>query len=116
MRQKQDSERLISRSQSKTSRDYLKLDSVAGQGDELSKIINLLHFVHDEMPHNGNHRAFAEMDAIDLYNYVKTTGEGVNCRQLAISLCEVYLSMGIPARYVTCRGGYSPDSRWIHQQ
>ena len=83
-------------------RDYLKLDSVAGQGDELSKIINLLHFIHDEMPHNGNHRAFAEMDAIDLYNYVKTTGEGVNCRQLAISLCEVYLSMGIPARYVTC--------------
>ena len=83
-------------------RDYLKLDSVAGQGDELSKIINLLHFIHDEMPHNGNHRAFAEMDAIDLYNYIKTTGEGVNCRQLAISLCEVYLSMGIPARYVTC--------------
>ena len=83
-------------------RDYLKLDSVAGQGDELSKIINLLHFIHDEMPHNGNHRAFVEMDAIDLYNYVKTTGEGVNCRQLAISLCEVYLSMGIPARYVTC--------------
>ena len=96
--------------------EKIGLDSVAGQGDELSKIINLLHFVHDEMPHNGNHRAFAEMDAIDLYNYVKTTGEGVNCRQLAISLCEVYLSMGIPARYVTCRGGYSPDSRWIHQQ
>ena len=83
-------------------RDYLKLDSVAGQGDELSKIINLLHFVHDEMPHDGNHRAFAEMDAIDLYNYVKTMGRGVNCRQLAISLCEMYLSMGIPARYVTC--------------
>ncbi|MBR5326482.1 MAG: transglutaminase domain-containing protein [Prevotella sp.] len=83
-------------------RDYLKLDSVAGQGDELSKIINLLHFVHDNMPHDGNHRAFAEMDAIDLYNYVKTTGKGVNCRQLAISLCEMYLALGIPARYVTC--------------
>ena len=37
----------------------------------MSKIINLLHFVHDNMPHDGNHRAFAEMDAIDLYNYVK---------------------------------------------
>ena len=83
-------------------RDYFKLDSVAGQGDELSKIINLLHFVHDNMPHDGNHRAFAEMDAIDLYNYVKTTGKGVNCRQLAISLCEMYLALGIPARYVTC--------------
>ena len=83
-------------------REYLKLDSVAGQGDELSKIINLLHFVHDNMPHDGNHRAFVEMDAIDLYNYCKASGKGVNCRQLAISLCEMYLAMGIPARYVTC--------------
>ena len=63
-------------------REYFKLDSVAGQGDELSN--------------------FAEMDAIDLYNYCKTTGKGINCRQLAISLCEMYLSIGIPARYVTC--------------
>ena len=83
-------------------RDYFKLDSVAGQGDELSKIINLLHFAHDNIRHDGNNRAFAELDAIDLYNYYKTTGRGVNCRQLAISLCEMYLSMGIPARYVTC--------------
>ena len=83
-------------------REYFKLDSVAGQGDELSKIINLLHFAHDNIRHDGNNRAFAELDAIDLYNYYKTTGRGVNCRQLAISLCEMYLSMGIPARYVTC--------------
>ena len=83
-------------------RDYFKLDSVAGQGDELSKIINLLHFAHDNIRHDGGNQAFAEMDAIDLYNYYKTTGKGVNCRQLAISLCEMYLSLGIPARYVTC--------------
>ena len=83
-------------------RDYFKLDSVAGNGDELSKIINLLHYAHDNIRHDGGNRAFAEMDAIDLYNYYKTTGRGVNCRQLAISLCEMYLAMGIPARYVTC--------------
>ena len=90
-------------------REYFKLDSVAGQGDELSKIINLLHFVHDNIRHDGSNRAFAEMDAIDLYNYYKTTGKGVNCRQLAISLCEMYLSMGIPARYVTCMPADSLD-------
>ena len=83
-------------------REYFNLDSVAGQGDELSIIINLLHFAHDNIRHDGSNRAFAEMDAIDIYNYYKTTGKGVNCRQLAISLCEMYLSMGIPARYVTC--------------
>ncbi len=90
-------------------REYFKLDSVAGQGDELSKIINLLHFAHDNMRHDGGNRAFAEMDAIDLYNYCKTTGRGINCRQLAISLCEMYLSMGIPARYVTCMPADSLD-------
>lgn len=73
------------------------------------KIINLLHFAHDNMPHDGSHRAFAEMDAIDLYNYCKTTGKGINCRQLAIALCEMYLSMGIPARYVTCMPADSLD-------
>lgn len=83
-------------------RDYFKLDSIAGNGDELSKIINLLHYAHDNIRHDGGNRAFAEMDAIDIYNYYKTTGRGVNCRQLAISLCEMYLAMGIPARYVTC--------------
>jgi hypothetical protein len=90
-------------------REYFKLDSVAGQGDELSKIINLLHFAHDNIRHDGSNRAFAEMDAIDLYNYYKTTGKGVNCRQLAISLCEMYLSIGIPARYVTCMPADSLD-------
>lgn len=90
-------------------RDYFKLDSVVGQGDELSKIINLLHFAHDNIRHDGGNQAFAELDAIDLYNYYKTTGKGVNCRQLAISLCEMYLSMGIPARYVTCMPADSLD-------
>ena len=90
-------------------RDYFKLDSVVGQGDELSKIINLLHFAHDNIRHDGSNQAFAELDAIDLYNYYKATGKGVNCRQLAISLCEMYLSMGIPARYVTCMPADSLD-------
>ena len=90
-------------------RDYFKLDSVVGQGDELSKIINLLHFAHDNIRHDGGNQAFAELDAIDLYNYYKTTGKGVNCRQLAISLCEMYLSMGITARYVTCMPADSLD-------
>ena len=91
-------------------REYFKLDSVAGHGDELSKIINLLHFAHDNIRHDGSNRAIAELDAIDLYNYYKATGRGVNCRQLAISLCEMYLSMGIPARYVTCMPADSLDT------
>jgi hypothetical protein len=35
-------------------RQEFKLDSVAGAGDELSKIKNLLHWVHNIVPHDGN--------------------------------------------------------------
>lgn len=83
-------------------KNFFKLDSVAGNGDELSKIINILNFVHNAIKHNGNNFALCEFDAIDIYNYNKSTNEGVNCRHLAIALNEMYLSMGIPSRYVTC--------------
>ena len=83
-------------------RNYFKLDSVAGTGDELSKIFNLLHFVHNNIVHDGRNYALCEFDAIDIYNYHKATKKGVNCRHLAITLNEMYLAMGIPSRYVTC--------------
>ena len=37
-------------------RDYFKLDSVAGQGDELSKIINLLHLGDGRERHDAQYR------------------------------------------------------------
>jgi len=83
-------------------REFFDLDSVAGDGDEISKILNILHFVHKAIRHDGGNYALCEFDAIDIYNYHKSTGKGVNCRHLAIALNEMYLSMGIPSRYVTC--------------
>ena len=86
----------------KNVKEFFSLDEVAGDGDEISKILNILRFVHDSIRHNGNNYALCEFDAIDIYNYYKSTGKGVNCRHLAIALNEMYLSMGIPSRYVTC--------------
>lgn len=83
-------------------REFFDLDSVAGDGEEISKILNILHFVHKAIRHDGGNFALCEFDAIDIYNYHKSTGKGVNCRHLAIALNEMYLSMGIPSRYVTC--------------
>ena len=86
----------------KNVKEFFSLDEVAGDGDEISKILNLLRFVHDSIRHDGGNYALCEFDAIDIYNYHKSTGKGVNCRHLAIALNEMYLSMGIPSRYVTC--------------
>ena len=83
-------------------RKYFKLDSIAGNGDEISKMLNIMYWLHNNVAHDGANYALAEFDAIDLYNYHKATGKGINCRLLAISLNEMYLSMGWKSRYVTC--------------
>lgn len=83
-------------------RRELKLDSIAGNGSELSRIFNLLHWVHNSVRHDGSSSNPALRNAVDLVNVCKTEKRGVNCRMLATILNECYLSMGIKSRYITC--------------
>jgi len=81
---------------------YFNLDSIAGNGDEISKILNIMYWIHDNINHDGSNWARTKPNSIALYRYHKSTGKGINCRQLAISLNEMYLAMGWKSRYVTC--------------
>lgn len=83
-------------------RKDLKLDSIAGQGSELSKIFNLLHWIHNLVKHDGSSDNPTLKNAIDLIKVCKTENRGVNCRMLATILNECYLSIGIKSRYITC--------------
>lgn len=93
------------------------LDSIAGNGDELSRIKNLLHFVHESVRHNGS-APYPEvpMSFGALYDYCKDGDKAVNCRLMAIMLTEVLLAEGIPARYLICLPkfhGYDSDAHVI---
>lgn len=83
-------------------RKDLRLDSIAGKGNELSKIFNLMHWVHNLIKHDGNSNNPTLKNAIDLIKICKAENRGVNCRMLATILNECYLSMGIKSRYITC--------------
>ncbi len=83
-------------------RKDLKLDSVAGTGNEISKILNLLHWVHNIIRHDGSSNNPTLKNAIELIKVCKTENRGVNCRMMATILNECYLSIGIKSRYVTC--------------
>lgn len=83
-------------------RNDLKLDSIAGKGNELSKIFNLMHWVHNIVKHDGSSNNPTLKNAIDLINTCKVENRGVNCRMMAMILNECYLSMGIKSRYITC--------------
>lgn len=83
-------------------REVFKLDSVAGAGNEISKIKNLLHWVHNIVPHDGNSNNPEVKNTIAMVELCKKEGRGVNCRMMAQMLAEVYLAMGFKARFVTC--------------
>lgn len=83
-------------------RKGFKLDSIAGEGNEVSKILNLMHWVHNLIPHDGNHENPSVKNALSMIAECKRDNRGLNCRGLATVLNECYLSLGIPSRFVTC--------------
>lgn len=99
-------------------RKAFNLDSIAGQGHEISKVINLMHWLHEMIPHDGNHGIPEERNAMSLIRTCKAEGRALNCRGLATVLNEVYLSMGFPSRLLTCLPkdslGTDPDCHVIN--
>ena len=83
-------------------RRELKLDSIAGNGSEVSKIKNLMSWVHNTIRHDGSSNNPDVQNAIGIINTCHTENRGVNCRMMATVLNECYLAMGFKSRFVTC--------------
>lgn len=83
-------------------RNYFNLDSIAGTGDEISKIKNLLTWVHNVVRHDGSSMNPKEKNAIAMVEVCKKENRGINCRLMAQLLNECYLAMGFKSRFVTC--------------
>ena len=86
----------------KALRKAFKLDSIAGQGSDVLKMINLLDWVHYLIPHDGMHGIPEVRNAMNMIAECKREGKGLNCRGLATVLNECYLSLGMKSRIVTC--------------
>ena len=83
-------------------KNKFNLDSVSGNGDEISKIKNLLYWVHDVVRHDGGANNPPSKNAIDLIAICKKDDRGVNCRMMATILKDAYQAEGFKARLVTC--------------
>lgn len=84
-------------------RKKFNLDSVAGPGTDASKIINILHWVHNTVNHDGQHESgITGMNADEIINAATTRKVGVSCGELASVLQDCYLAMGWKVRKVYC--------------
>lgn len=83
-------------------RKDFNLDSVAGNGNEISQIKNLMIWVHNRVVHDGSSSNPASKNAIDIVKVCDAENRGVNCRMMATILNECYLAMGFKSRLITC--------------
>lgn len=81
--------------------DYA-IEAIAGAGDELSKAINLLHWVSATMYHKGDYAGSVPPDSLSLLHYAFKKGSacGINCVALSTILTDCLLAIGLPARKV----------------
>lgn len=83
-------------------RRMLNLDSVAGDGDEISRIKNIAMFVHELVHHDGMNGIPCSRNSLAMVEACACGKNTLNCRGMAILLNECLLSMDIPSMYVTC--------------
>lgn len=83
-------------------RKKYNLDSIAGGASEVHQMLNLMHWIHNLVEHDGQHGNPEQKNADDLIQACSDGSRGLNCRGLAISLNECYLAMGFKSRYITC--------------
>jgi len=84
-------------------RHKFNLDSIAGFGNETSRLLNLLHWVHNKVPHDGqNESGINNINANSILSAVTTKNIGVSCGELATILNDCYLAMGWESRKVYC--------------
>lgn len=100
-------------------RKTFNLDSVAGKGNEVSRAIRLLEWMHNTVPHND----VANLDVLNAKNIIETyqiKNYAQGCYGLSISMNEIFLAMGFKSRSVICysnlpvaRGGHVINSLYI---
>lgn len=83
-------------------RQHFNLDSIAGEGDEISQLKNLMTWVHNRVKHDGSSSNPTQKNAIDLIEVCDIQNRGINCRMMATILNECYLAMGFKSRFITC--------------
>jgi hypothetical protein len=80
-----------------------KLDSIAGNATDVTQVLNILHWVHNTVHHDGQHESgITNMNAYSIITATNKDKMGVSCGELATVLNDCYLALGYKARKVYC--------------
>jgi hypothetical protein len=91
-------------------RREFKLDSIIGKGNEVSQILNLLHWVHNSFRHDGSKEAPESTSVSNLMNICIKDHRTLDCGTLANVFSNCCLALGFKSNRVICLPKDSTDS------
>ena len=97
-------------------REKYHVSEIAGNGDDFSKAIKLMKWVHDNVQHcGGGGEVEVSKDAVSILSYSFGKGQmpGIFCYHIAIVFTECCLAAGLTARTIHCKP-YSPNDVDTH--
>jgi hypothetical protein len=80
-------------------RDTYDLETIAGQGTETDRIINLTRWVYQLTGHANEPEIPKELNAFSLIRLAKDEHMQINCYMKTIILNEIFLAMGFASRW-----------------
>jgi hypothetical protein len=90
-------------------RTAFKLDSIIGTGNEVSQLLNMMHWVHNTFPHDGTKEIPGYTSVSDLMKRCIRDHGTLHCGALAWVLNDCYLALGWKSRQVICLPKDSAD-------
>lgn len=94
-------------------RQRYNLDSVAGTGSDTTRVIRLLAWFHNQVPHQDTLN-IPVLNAVSIIQTYREKKVGQGCYPLSIGMNEVLLSMGFYSRSVICFSGLYPSPHGGH--
>jgi hypothetical protein len=80
-------------------RDMYDLETIAGQGSEIDRIVSLMSWVYGLTGHANEPKIPNERNAFTLIRLAKDEQKPINCYMKTVILNEVYLAMGFYSRH-----------------
>jgi len=84
-------------------RQTYRLDSIAGTGDDISRVIRLMSWLHGAVRWDGSKENPQAQTSREMLRICITDGQTANCGGMAGMLKSLYTAMGYSSRQLVCR-------------
>lgn len=83
--------------------ESLGLEQIAGTGNEISKVLNIMRWLHNLIRHDGENGDLGTMGVMEKIQFCWENDRGLNCRGLSMIFHHCIQSLGFRSGYIICK-------------